>query len=342
MGISARLGLAECLASGVTAVLDMGSVRHADALFRAGGRAGIRYTGGNVLMDDPETTPVNLRARAADGLAETERLRSYWQGRDRGRLRVAVQPRFVVTCTERLLRSAAEYAEEKTLLVHTHASENRSEIDLVRARTGWGNIAYLERMGLLTSRTCLAHAVHLEDGDFKRLADRGTSVAHCPSSNLKLSSGVCPVTDLRAAGVRVALGSDGAACNDRLDPFREMRLAAFLPRSANPPRALSSFDVLRMATWEGADALALPGEQGLVPGGRADLVLLDPEAGWSMPHDWSPEPYGAIVYSMGRENVFATVVDGVVRYRASDPTVMGLKPSPAEVREAVRKLKSRM
>lgn len=342
MGISARLGLAECLASGVTAVLDMGSVRHADALFRAAGRAGIRYTGGNVLMDDPETTPVNLRARAADGLAETERLRSYWQGRDRGRLRVAVQPRFVVTCTERLLRSAAEYAEEKTLLVHTHASENRSEIDLVRARTGSGNIAYLERMGLLTSRTCLAHAVHLEDGDFKRLADRGTSVAHCPSSNLKLSSGVCPVTDLRAAGVRVALGSDGAACNDRLDPFREMRLAAFLPRSANPPRALSSFDVLRMATWEGADALALPGEQGLVPGGRADLVLLDPEAGWSMPHDWSPEPYGAIVYSMGRENVFATVVDGVVRYRASDPTVMGLKPSPAEVREAVRKLKSRM
>ena len=342
MGISARLGLAECLASGVTAVLDMGSVRHADALFRAAGRAGIRYTGGNVLMDDPETTPVNLRARAADGLAETERLRSYWQGRDRGRLRIAVQPRFVVTCTERLLRSAAEYAEEKTLLVHTHASENRSEIDLVRARTGSGNIAYLERMGLLTSRTCLAHAVHLEDGDFKRLADRGTSVAHCPSSNLKLSSGVCPVTDLRAAGVRVALGSDGAACNDRLDPFREMRLAAFLPRSANPPRALSSFDVLRMATWEGADALALPGEQGLVPGGRADLVLLDPEAGWSMPHDWSPEPYGAIVYSMGRENVFATVVDGVVRYRASDPTVMGLKPSPAEVREAVRKLKSRM
>jgi len=342
MGISARLGLAECLASGVTAVLDMGSVRHADALFRAAGRAGIRYTGGNVLMDDPETTPVNLRARAADGLAETERLRSYWQGRDRGRLRIAVQPRFVVTCTERLLRSAAEYAEEKTLLVHTHASENRSEIELVRARTGSGNIAYLERMGLLTSRTCLAHAVHLEDGDFKRLADRGTSVAHCPSSNLKLSSGVCPVTDLRAAGVRVALGSDGAACNDRLDPFREMRLAAFLPRSANPPRALSSFDVLRMATWEGADALALPGEQGLVPGGRADLVLLDPEAGWSMPHDWSPEPYGAIVYSMGRENVFATVVDGVVRYRASDPTVMGLKPSPAEVREAVRKLKSRM
>ncbi len=342
MSVSGRLGLAECLSSGVTAVLDMGTVRHTDALFRVAARAGIRYTGGNVLMDDPETTPVNLRARAAEGLAETERLRSYWQGRDRGRLRVAVQPRFVVTCTEKLLRTAAEYAEEKDLVVHTHASENRTEIDLVRARTGSGNMTYLERVGLLTDRTCLAHAVHLEDGDFQRLAEHRTSVVHCPSSNLKLSSGICSVTELQAAGVRVALGSDGAACNDHLDPFREMRLAAFLPRSRTPPGFLSAFAALRMATWEGAHALGLPGEEGLVPGGRADLALLDPDVGWSLPHDWSPAPYGSIVYSMGRENVFATVVDGVVRYRASDPTVMGLKPSPPEVKEAVSKLKSRM
>jgi cytosine/adenosine deaminase-related metal-dependent hydrolase len=121
-----------------------------------------------------------------------------------------------------------------------------------------------------------------------------------------------------------------------------MRLAAFLPRSRTPPRFLSAFAVLRMATWEGAHALGLPGEEGLVPGARADLALLDPDVGWSLPHDWSPEPYVPIVYSMGRENVFATVVDGVVRYRASDPTVAGLKPSPAEVKEAVSKLKSRM
>jgi len=342
MTVSARLGLAECLSAGVTAVLDMGTVRHADALFRVAARAGIRYTGGNVLMDDPETTPVNLRMHAADGLAETERLRSYWQGRDRGRLRVAVQPRFVVTCTEKLLQSAAEYAEQNGLTVHTHASENLSEIDLVRARTGSGNIAYLERIGLLTPRTCLAHAVHLEEGDTRRLAERGSSVVHCPSSNLKLSSGICPVAELKDAGVRVVLGSDGAACNDHLDPFREMRLAAFLPRTSTPPRFLSAFDALRMATWEGARALGLPGEEGLVAGGRADLALLDPDAGWALPQDWSPEPYGAIVYSMGRENVFATVVDGVVRYRASDPTVMGIKPRPDEIRDAVKKLKSRM
>jgi 5-methylthioadenosine/S-adenosylhomocysteine deaminase len=342
MGISARLGLAECLASGVTAVLDMGTVRHADALFRAASRAGIRYTGGNVLMDDSEMTPINLRARAEDGLAETERLRSYWHERDRGRLRVAVQPRFAVTCSERLLEQAAEFAAEKKLLIHTHASESRGEVELVRARTGSGNIEYLETLGLLTPRSCIAHAVHLEDGDAERLAAHQSSVVHCPSSNLKLASGVCPVLDLKAAGVRVALGSDAAACNDHLDPFWEMRLAAFLPRLATLPGSLSAFEAVRMATWEGARALDLPEENGLAPGGRADLVVLDPEAGWSLPHDWSAEPYGAIVYSMGRENVSATVVDGVVRHRASDPTVVGLKPRPDEIREAVRKLKSRM
>ena len=253
-----------------------------------------------------------------------------------------MQPRFAVTCTEKLLRSAAEYAREKDLTVHTHASENRTEVDLVRSRTGSGNIAYLETVGLLTTRTCLAHAVHLEEGDASRLAAAGTSVVHCPSSNLKLSSGICRVTDLRSAGVRVALGSDGAACNDHLDPFREMRLAALLSRIATPSRPLIAFDALQMTTWQGARALRLPGEEGLMTGGRADLVLLDPEAGWSMPHGWSTDPYAAIVYSMGRENVYATVVDGVVRYRAGDPSVMGLKPAPSEVREAVEKLKSRM
>src|SRR5215831_17269989 len=170
MTVSARLGLAECLSSGVTAVLDMGTVRHADALFRVAARAGIRYTGGNVLMDDPETTPINLRARASEGLAETERLRAAWDGRDRGRLRVAVQPRFAVSCTDRLLRMAAEYANERGLVIHTHASENRGETELVEERSGRGNLAYLDATGLLTDRTCVAHAVQTDEADWSRMA----------------------------------------------------------------------------------------------------------------------------------------------------------------------------
>jgi 5-methylthioadenosine/S-adenosylhomocysteine deaminase len=341
MAVSARLGLSECLAGGVTAVLDMGTVRHSDALFRAAARSGIRYTGGNALMDDPDTTPVNLRARAEDGLAETERLFSVWHGRERGRVRVAVTPRFAVTSTEPLLRGAADLAAAKGLLIHTHASENRSEVEIIRSRTGIGNVDYLDRMELLTPRTCLAHAVQTDAPDWSVLAERGVSVVHCPSSNMRLASGVCPVTELRRSGVRVVLGSDGAACNDRLDPFAEMRLATALPRARVPAESLSSFDALRMATVEGAAALRLGGEPGLQAGSLCDLAILDPEAGWALPDGWNDEPYGAIVHAMGRENVFATIVDGVVRYRAGDSTVGGLKPTAAEVREAMTKLKTR-
>jgi 5-methylthioadenosine/S-adenosylhomocysteine deaminase len=342
MLVSARLGLAECLAGGVTAVLDMGTVRHSDSLFRAAARSGIRYTGGNALMDDVDATPVNLRARAEEGLAETERLHSTWHGRDRGRLRVAVQPRFAVTSTERLLRGAGELARKHDLVLHTHASESRSEVEIVRSRTGMGNIAFLDRLELLTPATVIAHAVHTDPLDWSVLSERGASVVHCPSSNMRLYSGVCPVSELQLAGVRVALGSDGAACNDRLDPFAEMRLATFLPRTRVPPGNLTAFEALRMATVSGAAALRLGGEEGLRAGSLCDVVLLDPDAGWALPDSWSEEPYGAIVYSMGRENVYCTIVDGVVRFRAGDGGVGGLKPSALEVRAAAAKLKSRM
>jgi cytosine/adenosine deaminase-related metal-dependent hydrolase len=342
MSVSARLGLAESVSAGVTAILDMGTLRHSDALFEAAAASGIRYVGGNVLMDDPDTTPAYLRASAREGLAETERLRNAWHGRENGRLRVAVQPRFAVCCTDGLLRAAAEAARDQDLILHTHASENRAECALVEKRTGLPNVAYLDSVGLLSKRTCVAHAVHTGESDFRVLAKRGTTVVHCPSSNLKLASGVCPVPEMRRAGVRVALGSDGAACNNRLDPFREMRLAALLSRARPGAGSLSAFEVLRMATWDGSAAIGLDGPAGLVSGARADFVVLDPEEGWSLPDDWSSEPYGAIVYSMGRENVSATVVDGVVRYRREDPGVAGLKPSSEEIRKAVRSLRARM
>ena len=341
MSVSARLGIAECLSAGVAAVLDMGTVRHSDALFESAAAAGIRYVGGNVLMDDPETTPSILRASADDGLAETARLHEKWHSREEGRLAVAVQPRFAVSCTDDLLRRAGELARDRGLVVHTHASENRAECDLVEERTGMRNLAYLDAVGLLGSKTCVAHAVHVDERDIRLLAERQTAVAHCPGSNLKLASGVCPVPELTRAGVRVAIGSDGAACNNLLDPFREMRLAALLPR-VRRGGSLSAYDVVRMATAEGRAALGLEGPEGVVEGTLADLVLLDPEAGWSLPDDWSREPWGTIVFSMGRENVAATVVDGVVRYRREDPSVAGIKPSPEEIREAVRVLRSRM
>jgi cytosine/adenosine deaminase-related metal-dependent hydrolase len=121
-----------------------------------------------------------------------------------------------------------------------------------------------------------------------------------------------------------------------------MRLAALLPGARGGPGSLSAFEIVRMATSQGAAALSLGGPEGFAAGARADFAILDPEAGWALPADWSPEPWGAIVYAMGRENVSETVVDGIVRYRRGDPSVAGLKPEPDEVREAVRSLRTRM
>ncbi len=336
--ISARLGLAELLAGGTTAILDMGTVRHTDAVFRAAEASGMRVTSGNALMDDPATNPPELHAGTDESIAEVERLAKTWHGAAGGRLRVAYCPRFAVSCTDRLLRGVAQRARSNGLLVHTHASENADEIALVAQRTGKRNVAYLDDAGISGSHVVLAHVIHTDEAERALLAARGTTVAHCPSSNLKLASGICPVPEYRARGIRVTLGADGAPCNDRLDAFTEMRLAALLPKVRLGPAALSAWDVVRMATAEGAAALGLPTGT-LEPGRRADFVLLDPGAAFAEPMAWRDDPYGPIVYSMDRSHVVATFVEGIPRYVRGEP--FPLKPATAEIGSAVAALKRR-
>jgi 5-methylthioadenosine/S-adenosylhomocysteine deaminase len=337
--VSARLGLAELLAGGTTAILDMGTVRHTDAVFRAAEASGLRVTSGNALMDDPATNPEELRAGTEESLEETERLAKTWHGAAAGRLRVAYCPRFAVSCTDRLLRSVAARARSNGFLVHTHASENLEEIALVRERTGKRNVAYLDDVGISGKHVVLAHVLHTDEAERALLAERGTAVAHCPSSNLKLASGICPVPEYRARGIRVTIGADGAPCNDRLDAFTEMRLAALLPKVRLGPGALSAWDVVRMATAEGASALSLPTGT-LEAGRRADLLLLDPGSGFAEPTAWRDDPYGPIVYSMDRSHVVATFVDGIARHRRGAP--FPLKPSSGEIGAAVASLKQRL
>ncbi|HEX7615483.1 MAG TPA: amidohydrolase family protein [Thermoanaerobaculia bacterium] len=336
--ISARLGLAELLAGGTTALLDMGTVRHTDAIFRAAEASGMRVTSGNVLMDDASTNPEDLLLGATESLAETERLAKRWHGAAGGRLAVAYCPRFAVSCTDALLRTVAAGARSSGFLVHTHASESADEVALVMARTGKRNVTYLDDVGISGSHVVLAHVIHTDQDERALLAARGTTVAHCPSSNLKLASGICPVPEYLSQGIRVTLGADGAPCNDRLDPFTEMRLAALLPKARPGAGALSAWDVVRMATRDGAAALGLPAGT-LETGRRADFVLLDPDSGFASPTSWRDDPYGPIVYSMDRSHVVATYVEGVPRYRRGEP--FPLKPTANEIGAAVAALKRR-
>jgi len=221
--VSARLGLAELLAGGTTAILDMGTAHHTDAIFRAAVSSGARVTSGNALMDDPATNPAGLYRETGAALEETAKLAKAWHGAKDGRLRVAYCPRFAISCTDRLMREVGQRARADGFAVHTHASENTDEVALVARRTGRPNVRYLDDVGISGTHVVLAHVIHVDAEERALLAARGTTVAHCPSSNLKLASGICAVPEYRAQGIRVTLGADGAPCNDRLDAFTEMR-----------------------------------------------------------------------------------------------------------------------
>src|SRR5919202_6196539 len=162
------------------------------------------------------------------------------------------------------------------MLVHTHASEQREEADLVRQRFGTSNIRLLANVGLAETNACFAHCVWPESDEFDVLASGGASVVHCPSCNLKLGSGVAPIAEYLERGVNVALGADGAASNTRLDGWEELRLAGLLGKFRHGHAALPAQDVFELATIAGARALGLDVDIGSIEVGKcADLAVLD-------------------------------------------------------------------
>lgn len=309
---SAQLGIAELLLSGATAALDMGTVRHHDAVFEAARDAGFRLTSGKAMMDHGEDVPPGLAESTEDSIAESDRLARQWEGAAEGRLGYAYAPRFVPSCSEALLAAVAARVKSGARL-HTHASENLDEVALVRRLSGGlENVAYLGKLGLLSPRTTIAHGVHLAPEELAELARAGATVAHCPSANLKLASGIADTVALRAAGVNVGLGGDGAPCNNNLDLFREMKLAALLPRLKHGPAALSAMAVLEMATLGGARALGLEAELGSVEAGKkADLVVVDLERPHVQPVGSGAEALAtALVYASQAADVRHVFVDG--------------------------------
>ncbi len=303
-----RLAAAELLRTGTTSVLTMETVHDTDVVFDALEKTGLRATVGKCMMDADADVPARLRERTRESIRESEALRRRWHGAAHGRLRAAFAPRFAVSCTRDLLESVGELSKETGAIVHTHASESRDEVTVVRGLSGMDNIEYLAATGLATERLCAAHCIWVDDRAQQILRERRVSVLHCPGSNLKLGSGIAPVPEMRARGISVSLGADGAACNNRLDMFDEMRLAATLQAMRRAPGALPARDVLWMATREGAHALGLEQEIGSVETGkRADLILVDRDQPHLLP---GIDPYSTLVYSARGTDVWATFVEG--------------------------------
>jgi 5-methylthioadenosine/S-adenosylhomocysteine deaminase len=304
LAAAARLAAAELLQSGTTTVLTMETVHDTDAVFDALEPMGLRAVVGKCMMDADPAVPPRLRERTASSIDESVAIARRWHGRANGRLRAAFAPRFAVSCSRELLEAVAALSNEHQLVVHTHASENRDEVALITSRTGRRNIDYLADTGLTSPRLCLAHCVWVDDEEQALMAERGVKVLHCPGSNLKLGSGLAPVVEMRRRGISVSLGADGAACNNHLDMFEEMRLAAVLQSVRVAPGALTARDVVWMATREGARALGLEQDLGSIAvGKRADLILVDGQG---------PDPYSTIVYASRGTDVRTTIVDGEV------------------------------
>lgn len=307
---SARLAALELLRSGTTTVLTMETVHDTDAVFEALEPVGLRAIVGKCMMDGDGGVPTRLRERTRASIDESLAIASRWHARANGRLRAAFAPRFAVSCSRELLEEVASLSSAHGLLVHTHASENRDEVALIRARTGMPNVVYLDDCGLTSERLCLAHCVWVDDAEQQILAERRVNVLHCPGSNLKLGSGLAPIVELKARGVPLSLGADGAACNNHLDMFGEMRLAATLQAVRHGPGALTARDVLAMATRGGARALGMDKEIGSVEvGKRADLIVIDRDRPHLAP---GLDPFSTIVYAARPSDVRTTIVDGAV------------------------------
>jgi 5-methylthioadenosine/S-adenosylhomocysteine deaminase len=239
-----------------------------------------------------------------------------------------------------LLERVAGLSRELGVMVHTHASENRDEIAMVERATGKRNIEYLRDVGLTAPHIVLAHCVHLDDAEMEILRSTGAHVAHCPSSNLKLSSGIARVAEMLDRGVSVSLGADGSPCNNRLDMFTEMRAAALLQKVLHGSRALPAQTALRMATTYGAQALGLADQIGGVEvGKRADLQLINLNRLHTTPH---PDPISTIVYAAEASDVEAVIIDGHIVMRAGELLTLNERDVISEASDQSRRLALRV
>lgn len=307
---SARLGVAELIKGGTTCALTMETVNHTEEVFKVVKDSGFRATVGKCMMDKGDEVPSALHEETEASIKESLALLETWHGKAEGRIRYCFAPRFALSCTRELLARVAQLARERDVLVHTHASENTNECALVESETGLRNVAYLDSIGLSGRHVVLAHCVHLDAAEVETLANTGTNVAHCPSSNLKLGSGIAEIVRMLDRGVSVSLGADGAACNNRLDMFTEMRSMALLQKAMHGPDVIPAKQALRIATIGGAIALGLEKQIGTLEAGKqADVAVVNLRSLHSSPY---LDPVSALVYSAQTSDVQSVVIDGQV------------------------------
>ena len=319
VAVGTRLAAVELIRSGTTAFADMyfhvGEV--VEAVREAGLRARVGHGVVTVGKDDEA---------ARDDFAESVAVAEEYDGVADGRIRTAVMPHAPHTVATEFFEEFVPRVREADVPLHFHLNETETYIDEIDAEAGVRPTEYADDLGLLAEDTFVAHGVHVDDGEIETLAERGTSVVHCPASNMKLASGMAPVQDMLDAGVNVALGTDGAASNNDLDLFDELRDAAMIGKlAADDAAAVDAETAVRMATAGGAEALGFDADR-IEAGANADLAVVDLNAAHLTPeHDLVSH----LAYAARGGDVRHTVCDGEVLMR--DREVLAF--DEADVRE---------
>jgi 5-methylthioadenosine/S-adenosylhomocysteine deaminase len=325
------LALLEMIRSGTTTFGDM--YFHVPRVVDAVDEAGLRARVGHGVVTVGKNTET-----AHDDVQESLDVAREYDGAADGRVRTAVMPHSLTTVSTHALEECVATAAEIGVPLHLHANETRDEVEPIVEEYGQAPLAYADGLGVLSSETSLAHGVHVSEEEMGLLAERGTSVVHCPASNMKLASGMAPVQAYLDAGVGVALGTDGAASNNDLDLFDEMRDAAMVGKlAADRADAVAAPDVVEMATRGGADALGLPGGR-VAPGEAADLAVVSLDAPHLTPvHD----VVSHLVYAARGSDVRHTVCDGRVLMRDREVLTLDEERVMAEAQKRAEALRDR-
>ncbi|MGZ9584080.1 amidohydrolase [Paenibacillus marinisediminis] len=294
------LAVLEMLKSGTTTFVDM--YDHMDEVGKVAEQAGIRagLMRGAIGLCSEEEQRMKLE--------EAVRFAKDWNGRAEGRITTMLAPHAPYTCPPAFIEKFVQAAHDLDMMLHTHMSETRAEVEQNVQEYGLRPVAHLEKLGFFSRPSYIAHGVHLTDEEIEILAKHKVGVSHNPASNLKLASGIARVTDLLRAGVNVSLGTDGAASNNNLDMFQEMRLAAFIHKGiSGDPTAVPAAEAMRIATINGAKTIQLQDVGLLAPGMKADFIAVDIDQPHLLPHT---DLVSHMVYSASGKDVKHVWVDG--------------------------------
>lgn len=322
----------EMIKSGSTCCNDM--YFNMDDVARALDKAGLRALITHCMLDNGD------EEKRKQEMKETERVIEKHHDTARGRIKVAISSHSPYTCSEELLRWTREKADETGLKIHIHISETQNEVQIVQEAHGMRPFQYLDDIGLLGPDVISAHSIWPSDDELEIIKEKGVKISHNPLSNMKLASGIAPITEMVDKNICVSLGTDGAASNNNLDLFQEMKTSALLQKVHKmDPTVLPAEKVFEMATLGGATALGMQEEIGTIEvGKKADLTLVNMKAPHLTPYR---NPISHLVYSTEGSDADTVICNGQILMREGEVQVLDEKEVLQQAEEATEDLLSR-